>query len=176
MFMKDDQKERFTLIYDREFDGLLRFCLLRTSDREKALDITQEAFSRLWSLMASGEQVDHPKSFLFVVAKNLIVDWYRKKKAISLESLSEGDGREFDVSNEKDYLEIETNADAGRALLALEGLNRQYRETILFRYMEGLAPKEIGKILGFSANIISVRLTRGMEALRRLMGIKKGNH
>ena len=57
----------------------------------------------------------------------------------------------------------------------LESLEPQYREVIYFRYVEDLPPKEIGEILKLNANTVSVRLTRGMEALRKLMGIREMN-
>ena len=172
----DDDKKRFTEIYNQESDPLFRFCLLRVSDRERAMDITQEAFTRLWNSISIGKEVENPRALLFVIARHLIIDWYRRIKSVSLESLSSGDGdREFDAPDLRATIEIELSADAKRAYSMLENLEPQYREVIYFRYVEDLPPKEIGEILKLNANTVSVRLTRGMEALRKLMGIREMN-
>jgi len=170
----DGDKKRFTDIYNRESDSLFRFCLLRVSDREKALDLTQEAFSRLWSSIVSGKKVNNPRALLYTVARNLIIDWYRRIKSVSLEGLSkEDEDREFDVPDEKATLEIELNADSKRVLSMLGKLESQYQEVIYLRYVEDLSPKDIAGILKLNTNTVSVRITRGMEALRKVIGIPK---
>ncbi len=173
----DADKKRFSDIYNQESDLLFRFCLLRVSDRERALDITQEAFTRLWSSVASGKPIENPRALVFVIARNLIIDWYRRKKSISIERLTRGDeDREFDPPDERATLEIEMSVEAKHALEMLESLEPQYREVIYFRFVEDLQPREIAEILEVNVNTVSVRLTRGMEALRRLMGISENNH
>lgn len=170
----DDDKKRFTVIYNQESDSLFRFCLVRVSDRERALDLTQEVFTRLWSSISVGKTVENPRALLYRMARNLIIDWYRRVKSVSLESLSrDADDREFDVPDERATLEVEIGVDARRVLRMLDSLEPQYREVIYFRYVEDLSPQNIAEILGLNANTVSVRITRGMEALRRLMGIKK---
>ena len=168
-----DDKKRFTEIYNQESDSLFRFCVLRVSDRERALDITQEAFTRLWSSISLGKKTENPRALLFVIARNLIIDWYRRIKAVSLEGLSGGyEDREFDAPDPRATLDmIDISVDAKRALEMLGTLEPQYREVMYFRYVEDLPPKDIAEILKLNANTVSVRLTRGVEALRKLMGI-----
>ncbi|OHB05261.1 MAG: hypothetical protein A3B22_03195 [Candidatus Zambryskibacteria bacterium RIFCSPLOWO2_01_FULL_47_33] len=173
----DDDKKRFTDIYNRESDSLFRFCLLRVSDREKALDLTQEAFSRLWSSIVSGKKVNNPRALLYTVTRNLIIDWYRRIKSVSLEGLSkEDEDREFDVPDEKATLEIELNADSKRVLSMLEKLEPRYKEVVYLRYVSDLSPKDIAKVMDLNANTVSVRISRGIKALKRLMGIASNNH
>jgi len=175
----DDEKKRFTEIYNRESDSLFRFCLLRVSDREKALEFTQEAFTRLWDSIFLGKKVDNPRALVYTVARNLIIDWYRRIKSVSLEGLSGGSGnddKELDIPDEKATLGIELNADSRRVLSILDKLEPQYKEVIHLRYVENLSPKDIAGILKLNANTVSVRITRGLEALRRLIGISKHKH
>ena len=141
----DDDKKRFTDIYNRELDALFRFCLVRVSDREKALDITQEAFTRLWKSVSSGKVVENPRALLYVMARHLIIDWYRRIKSVSLEGMSGDDeDREFDPPDLNATIEIETNADANRVLGMLNSLDPQYREVMYFRYVEDPPPEDIG--------------------------------
>lgn len=170
----DDDKKRFTDIYNQESDSLFRFCLFRVSDREKALELTQEAFTRLWRTISLGKRVDNPRALLYMVARNLIIDWYRRIKSVSLESLSSrNENSEFDAIDERATIEIELNADSSRVLLLLEKLEPHYREVIHLRYIEDLSPKEIAELMGLNANTVSVRITRGIDALKRIIGIHK---
>jgi RNA polymerase sigma factor (sigma-70 family) len=174
--MSFGDSKRFTAIYKQEVNTLFRFCLLRVTDREKAMDLTQETFTRLWNTMLSGKDIENPRALLYVVMRNLIIDWYRRVKAVSLEGLSSDDEREFDPEDTRAASEIEISSDARRALEMLNHLEPQYREVIYFRYVEGLSPKDIALIMNSNPNTISVRLTRGMEALKKLMGIPKKSH
>ena len=169
-----DDKKRFTDIYNEESDSLFRFCLLRVSNRDKALDITQESFTRFWNSIYQGKQVDNPRALLFVVARNLIIDWYRRIKSSSLESLTkDDDDRTFDFPDEVSTSQMDISADSKRVLSMLNNLEKQYREVVYLRYVEDLPPKDIAQILHLNTNVVSVRITRGMEALRKMMGIKK---
>lgn len=163
----------FTEIYEQEADPLFRFCLLRVSNRERALEITQETFARLWESISVGKDVQSPRAFIYTVARNLIIDWYRKKKPVSIEALSGDEGKDFDILDEDASSAIEMDALAKQALSLLNKLESQYKEVIYFRYLEGFSPQEISEILGLNANTVSIRITRGMEALRKLMGITK---
>ncbi len=164
----DDQRKKFTDLYTQESDPLFRFCMLRVSGREQALDLAQEAFTRLWKALVEGKPINNQKAFLFVIARNLIIDWYRKIKATSLEGLSDED-EEFDFPDESGFGKIELSAEASRVVAMIDQLEPQYKEVIYLRYVEDLPPKEIANVLNIKANVISVRITRGMKSLRKLM-------
>ncbi|KKT00994.1 MAG: ECF subfamily RNA polymerase sigma factor [Candidatus Nomurabacteria bacterium GW2011_GWF2_43_8] len=164
---------KFEKIYGEESDAIFRFCLIRVSSREQALDITQETFLRLWrSLFEKKEEIRNSRAFLFTVAHRLIIDWYRKKKSISLESImhkEEGE-TEYEPVDEKTSDGFGLEAE-GRYLLDKIGeLSPTSRHPVYLRFVEGLSPEEIGKILGISANAASVRVNRGLSELRKKTG------
>lgn len=162
----------FNSTYATESDAIFRFCLVRVSDREQALDLVQETFTRLWVTLSSGKEMSNSRAFLFTVAHRLIIDWYRKKKSISLESLSnEESGESFD---QPDEATLSTNLELrseGRFLLEkINELNPSYKQAVYLRFVEGMTPPEIGEILGVSANAASVRINRGIRELRKITG------
>ncbi len=55
--MKQSLVHKFEKIYEKESDAVFRFCLFRVSDREQALDITQETFLRLWQSLSDGKEI-----------------------------------------------------------------------------------------------------------------------
>lgn len=174
-YMKEDMNHTFETIYESNSDLIFRFCLVRVSNREQALDITQETFLRLWQSLQEGKEILNSKAFLFTIAHRLVIDWYRKKKSLSLDSLMYSEKEDgYDPLDEKttaDNLEFGVE---GRYLLSkINVLNPSYRHPVYLRFVEDLSPGEIGKILGISTNAASVRVNRGLIELRKISGYEK---
>jgi len=159
-------KQYFHKQYDEYADALFRFCFFKVNNRDKALDITQEVFMRFWDKIQGGEHVNNPRAFLYKVARNLIIDWYRKKKDDSLDALKE-DGLEIaDDSRTPMPMSTEEGAEIQRILAIIQGLDDGDRDVLIMRYVEGLPPKEIAEILGESANAVSVRINRAIKKVQ----------
>lgn len=155
--------------FEQYSDALFRHCFFRLSDREKALDLTQETFLRVWKYNENGGEIEDVKAFLYRTLNNLVVDEYRKKKTVSLDSLLEEDGvseGDFDDLISNDRSSFEQAIDAKRALVILERLPEKYRTALTLRYVDGLSPKEIAEITNETENVVSVRIHRGLAKLR----------
>lgn len=168
--MKEDIKSTFEAVYKNESDAIFRFCLLRVSSREQALDIVQETFLRYWQSLQKDQEVLNDKALLFTIARRLVIDWYRKKKSLSLEKMmSDKDDGNNDFIDEKTEYDKMAIGIEGRYLVGkINKLDTSYRDPLYFRFVEDLSPPEIGKILRISANAASVRINRGLEELRKL--------
>ena len=178
--METEITSKFEKIYSSESDAIFRFCLVRVSNREQALDITQETFLRLWQSLSLGKDILNERAFLFTVSHRLIIDWYRKKKSVSLEGIlhkeSEEDEFGYDIVDEKTKDGLVLQAE-GRYLISKIGeLSETYRHPIYLHFVEGLSPKEIGDILEISANAASVRVNRGLIELRKKTGYRNGEN
>ncbi|MFZ3012023.1 MAG: RNA polymerase sigma factor [Minisyncoccia bacterium] len=179
--METENVSKFEKIYNKESDAIFRFCLVRVSNREQALDITQETFLRLWQSLSSLQDIKNERAFLFTVSHRLIIDWYRKKKSISLEGMmyregEEGDEPGYDIVDEKTRDVHEFRAEGRYLLTKINELTETYRHPIYLHFVEGLSPKEIGDILGISANAASVRVNRGLLELRKKTGYYDGEN
>lgn len=173
--MKEDIKNTFKKIYELESDAIFRFCLIRVSLRDEAIDITQETFLRLWKNLLEGKEILNSRAFLFTITRHLIIDWYRKKKSLSLDNImsKEKEGKEngYDVIDEKTTESHLSSLSEGRYLLEkINELALANRDPVYLRYVEDLSPPEIGEILGISANAASVRINRGLIELRKKAG------
>jgi RNA polymerase sigma-70 factor (ECF subfamily) len=170
-------KKDFTNIYEKESDVLFRFVLLRVGDRDIALDITQDVFTKFWSSYMRNGKVEYPRALLFRIARNSIIDWYRKSKSESLDQMIELNEDElfFEPIDENAERKIDLSAEARFAIEKIKLLSAEYREVVYLRFVEDLKPQEISEIVGITPNAVSVRLTRGMEELRNMMGINKKN-
>ena len=74
--------------------------------------------------------------------------------------------RPFDVADAGIDSRIVLSAEAKRVLEEMEKLEPIYKDVLYLRFTEDLTPKEIGKIIGETANVISVRIARGLEKLK----------
>ena len=59
-----------------------------------------------------------------------------------------------------------------RVRKAIDELDETYRDILLMRFIEDLPPQDIARISGLSENVVSVRIHRGVEKLRTLLGPK----
>ena len=162
---QDETKAYFLQIYDTYANDIYRFCLLKVSNGELAHDLTQEVFTRFWQALREGTVMRSDRALLYTMARNLVIDWYRKKKDSSLDTILE-QGIEFQGEGASD---VTLSAEMQEALRVVETLDESSREAVLLRFVEGLSPKEIGQLSGESANVISVRLNRALKLVRSKM-------
>ncbi|OGG48947.1 hypothetical protein A3G63_01810 [Candidatus Kaiserbacteria bacterium RIFCSPLOWO2_12_FULL_52_8] len=173
----DILKKQFIQLYNNEADSIFRFCLLRISDREAAVDIVQDTFMRYWEVLArQEEEIRNGRAFLFAIARNRIIDWYRKKKPLSLESLAEESGADVEIfMDTAQKEEIEMAHEAKFLMEKIRDIDPLYQQSVYLRFVESLGPKEIAEILGLSVNVVSVRIYRGIKQLRTLAGYDEEN-
>lgn len=165
----ENYQKLFMECYESHNDSLFRYCFYKTSDREKALDLTQEVFMKAWEYIQEGNKVRNIKSLLFTIANHLVIDFYRKKKSISLDKIIEG-GIDFKDESEKDRSDA---YDIGIIMDMLEELDGPYRDVIIMRYIEEMSVIEIAKILGETENNISVKIHRGLTKIKEEFKNKK---
>lgn len=162
-------KLRFKEAYDEHADALFRFAFYKLSDREKAKDVVQDTFVKVWEYMASSEQADgveigNIKALLYRIATNAIIDNYRKKKELSLDSLMDDGFDRGDSHHSHDAIIDESEADL--VIKSIHALEAEDRSVILMRYIDGLTVKEIASITGQRENTVSVRIHRALKMLK----------
>lgn len=163
-------EDRFLAAYDEYSDALFRHAYLRVSDRERAIDIVHDTFTKVWSYIRSGHEIEQFRPFLYKVLNNLIVDSYRKKRESSLDAILEQDGVDegsFAELSESTVESLAATLDGKRAFAFLETLPDEYREVIILRFVDGLGPKEIAGLIEESENVVSVRIHRALGYLRK---------
>ncbi len=165
-----DHETRFLKAFDEYNDALFRHAYLRVSNREKAIDLVHDAFTKVWSYIREGYEIDSFRPFLYKVLNNLIIDEYRKRKESSLDALLEMEGVDegsFDELSESSVEMLAATIDGRKAFELLEELPDQYREVIILRFVDELGPREISQLIEESENVVSVRIHRGLKLLRQ---------
>ena len=170
--MKADKlKQQFLEVYKANSDAVFRYCLFRISSEEAAIDMTQDVFMKFWDSLISGKEIRNERAFIFMIARNLVIDFYRKKKSVSLDAiLDENEDSSFMASEGSLKEDIEMSSEARFVLDKISELDPKDQQIVYLRYVEGLQPKDIAEVLGISPNAVSVRVIRGIDKLRHITG------
>ncbi|MDO8649011.1 MAG: RNA polymerase sigma factor [Candidatus Peregrinibacteria bacterium] len=166
MIPASDPEEAFAAAYDKYAEPIFRHCYFRTFNRERGKELMQETFMRVWEYIQKGHDIETEQAFLYRTANNLIIDEARrrsKRKEESLEALQE---EGFDIGTDEDEQTMQRKVDERNVLSIIRKIDQPYRDTLILRFVDGLTPAEI---TGESANVISVRLNRGLKKLRTLL-------
>ncbi len=167
---KGSHEENFLKAFEEYSDALFRHAFLRVSDREKAIDIVHDTFTKVWTYVRGGHEIEQFRPFLYKVLNNLIIDSYRKGKEVSLDALFEAEGVDegsFEELSESTVESLAATLDGRKAFEMISLLPDIYREVIILTFVDGLGPKEISVLLEESENVVSVRLHRGLKLLRK---------
>ncbi len=167
-------KKKFEEVYEEEVDSLFRYCTLRVGSKAQAKDIVQDVFVELWQAYNKGDEIKNPRAFLFTILRHRIIDWYRKKKTLSLESIMRtGDGEHhFEPPSRESGEAIMLSVEVRQAIEAINSLPSNYREAVYLRVVEDLSPPQIAQILNTNANIVSIRINRGLKKLKEKWNIE----
>ena len=168
--MEADIEKEFIEACEVHSDALFRYCFFKISDREIAKDLVQETFMKTWNYLTKGEKIGNLRAFFYRTLSNLIIDEYRKKKAVSLDNLQEKTG--FDQGFDEEEI-LEDKIDAEKALLLLHQIGEDYKDIIVMRYVQELSIKEIAEIINESENTVSVKIHRGLKKVKEIFKDKK---
>ena len=153
---------------------LLRYLVYLSGNRELAEDLFQETWIRV---LERGHQYDGRHEFstwLYAVARNLTIDYLRKKNPVSLDGLMDDEEHvplEPADTRPLAWEVVQQHERAERVSAALVGIPAEYRETVILRFQEELALEEIATITGAPLGTVKSRLYRGLNMLMsRLKG------
>jgi RNA polymerase sigma factor (sigma-70 family) len=141
-------------------DAVYRFIRADLKDEDRANDIVQDSFEKLWRHVAEIEYTV-VKSWLFTTAYRNMIDIIRKEKRIvTMES-----AYEMEMIHESNYSDLNEILHE-----ALGRLPEQQRTPVLLRDYEGYSYKEIGEITGQSEANVKINIYRGRTALKNYIG------
>jgi len=152
---------------------LLRYLLYLTSSRELAEDLFQEVWMRV--LMRGGQFNGKARfdTWLFTIARNLVIDYRRKRTLASLDELVDGTNDDdrpvtFEISDEQPtpFDRLASREDAQRVAEALLELDTVYREVLVLRFHEDMSLQEIAAVTRAPLSTVKSRLYRGLASIK----------
>ena len=159
--------EAFALLYDRYVQRLYHYCYHRTNNVHDAQDLTSQIFLAAMEAFPRYRQDGHFAAWLFTIARNKVIDHYRRAADLSLEEAALPPVQ-FDLTGE-----AESSQQKEALLRAVRDLGEDEQELIRLRYAAGLSFAEIGRALHKSEDAAKKTLYRLLGRLKS--GMEAGN-
>lgn len=143
---------------------LLRYLYRASPRREEVNDLRQDIYIKVYE-SAEKSRPTAPRAFLFATARNLVTDRMRRRRIVSIDTISD-----LDLSNViVDEISPERRLDARQQLkclaLAINALPPKCREVIWLRRIDGLSQKEVAERLNISVRTVESHILHGMRLL-----------
>lgn len=171
---QNGDQDSFAALFDMWFDRVYRYTAYRVEASE-CEDIVSEIFLKLVQYLPKYK----PRSgvgfgaWLFRMAHNTIIDWYRKKKVLLGSDLETEDDQDFfaSVVDEQPLPDQQVNSlyDYQRVYAFLKKLKPDHREVLELKFLEGFTNKEIASITGKTEGNIRILQLRALKEMRRFM-------
>jgi RNA polymerase sigma-70 factor (ECF subfamily) len=146
---------------DQHADGVYRFILKNIKDEDKARDVVQDAFEKMW-LKVKSIDFEKSKSYLFTTAYHTMIDYIRRDKRYR--PVEEG-FMHSDPSEERDFYDLKEVLNE-----AMTRLPDIQRSVLLLRDYEGYSYHEIGEITNLNEAQVKVYIYRARLAIKNYIG------
>ena len=145
---------------DRHADGVYRFVLKNLRDEDKARDVVQDSFEKMWMKL---DEIDGSKarSYLFTTAYHTMIDYLRRERFSA--EMNEAAHNEHSYTD--GYSDLKEVLDE-----AVARLPDIQRSVVLLRDYEGYSYQEIGEVTGLSESQVKVYIYRARIALKNYIG------
>lgn len=125
-------------------------------------DLVQESYARLIRAKNAG-RVSYAKAFLFTTARNAALDFFRRRKVVSIDGVASLD--ELSVFDDRPDASEALNKQQELELLAevVRGLPDRCRQVLTLRLLYAMSQKEIATELRISQHTVKAQLAKGMR-------------
>ncbi len=152
-----DEKAAEELI-KRYYTSILRYCKSHCHDLEKAEDLTQETFLKLFKNLSGYNGKKKFKAYLYTISHHLCIDESRKIEICSL-------GDEEEIEDESD--EMRRIEDKSEIEYLLNVLSPEQREAVILRFGEELSFREIAKVMDCNMRTAQSRVRNALKIMRK---------
>ena len=150
----------YNICVDKHADNVYRFILKNIKDEDKAKDIVQDSFEKMW-IKVDEISAEKSRSYLFTTAYHTMIDMIRKDK----KNADFDEVEPYTQGYKKEYLGLKEILDE-----ALSRLPQIQKDVILLRDYEGYSYEEIGEITNLSESQVKVYIYRARVFLKDYIG------
>ncbi len=159
-------REAFGSIFTHLYTPIFRYLYMRTGSRAEAEDLTQQVFLNAYRAIPRFRlRPQPPHAFFFRIAKNSLIDFYRKKKAIPLDDILTNTLESPDDSTEQ----LLVTLDMERVQVAMKKLTDEQAEVINLRFIAELSHEEVAHIIHKKPEAVRALQSRALKALREAL-------
>ena len=155
--------EAFGDLYERHLLSIYRYIHYRIGEVREAEDLTETVFVKVWQALPNFKQGKASfRTWLYRVAHNLLVDYYRTHKE-EHELPHDSALRSSSPQPEEQLIEMEKSMFIATAI---RRLNPQHQEILALRFINEMSHEEAAQVMGKSAGAVRVLQHRALKALQ----------
>lgn len=155
------EEATYRSLYEEHMTPVRNFAYYKTGDLDRAADIAQESFVRLWE-KCSDVALETAKGFLLTVANRLFLNETRHKKVQLKFQMATGNR-----TNEESPEFVMEEAEFKEALeTAISQLSEKQREVFLMNRIDKMSYPEIAKVLDISVKAVEKRMGAALRTLK----------
>jgi RNA polymerase sigma-70 factor (ECF subfamily) len=163
---KERDPVALTQIYEDNFDRIYRYIVLKIGDRSEAEDMTQQVFLNAIKAIPGYKSKGMPlSSWLYRIAHNQVVDYFRKKSRKQFVPLDE----RIESGNDDPLRATEKKLQVEELSQATKQLTKAQQEVISLRFAGELSIAEVAKMMGKSVGAVKALQHAAIVALRKVM-------
>ena len=157
LFLNEEKVED---LIRRYYPDIYKYCFFHLGNRETAEDITQEVFLKFSKSLDNYHEYGKLKNYLYVVAKNTIKDFFRKR----YETIDE---LETEISCDGGLDNVPLQMDIWREIQRLDPLDKEF---IILRYYQDLKVKDIAQIVNMPPSTVGYKIKKIEKLLKIRLG------
>ncbi|MCX6781622.1 MAG: sigma-70 family RNA polymerase sigma factor [Candidatus Magasanikbacteria bacterium] len=165
---KEGDSQAFALLYDEYYTPVFRYLYGRLRDKDQANDLAQTVFLKVYEAKDRLEATATPLKYFFTVARNSLIDYWRKKKTIRLDD--DEDAWQNIPDKSAGQIEIVESLEMSVYVRrALDKLNEDDQEIIILKYFNGFSAREISEQIGIREDAVRQRQSRALKLLKTIL-------
>lgn len=164
-------EEAIGALYDAHCQAVFRYFKARSGDQQTAEDLTGEVFRRMLTGLPQYRALNLPfRAWLFRIAHNLLIDYYRRESGHEVVPLQEAENVSADEIDPASAVEQKLTME--HAHRALSDLEPSQRDVLALRFLSELSLKETAFAMGRTEDAIKALQRRGLAALRLSLAVQ----
>lgn len=163
---KNGDTDAFERLYEIYFIPVFRYIYFRVKNRENAEDLVQEVFLKVFnSISKFQEKGKSPLNFFFTVARNAVIDYWRKKKEVKFDNPQ--DILKISDRDESPWSLLQKNETVSMVNKAIKYLPNDQQEVIILKFINDLSNEEIAGLLKKNEAAVRQLQSRALKNLRK---------
>jgi RNA polymerase sigma-70 factor, ECF subfamily len=155
--------DAFGVLYERYQAQIHRYIFYHVADRQEAEDLTITAFIKAWEALPGLQSFRVSfRAWLFRIAHNTVIDFYRTRKQVSEITDDFNSGKQ-----DNPEAEFEKANEHRRLIEAVQALRETFRQVIICRFVCNFSHAETGQIMGLREQHVRVLQYRALKELRK---------
>ncbi|WP_404403576.1 RNA polymerase sigma factor SigX [Jeotgalibacillus malaysiensis] len=158
-------------LYTEYQQDVFQFLIYMVKNRDTAEDLLQEVFIKVMNSYHRFEGKSSEKTWLFSIAKNVTIDYFRKQKTIRKRVMDHFDWGEREISGGEPLPDemLEQSEQVKKLYACLDHCTTDQKMVIITRYIQDLNISETAEVLGWTEGKVKTTQHRAIKKLKELM-------